>query len=113
MARRKKPEGLTPEEQIIHSVKEAIANNANRSEKTSWNRKMDNMVALLAKLRPIEAKIIKLQNQKIPIYDEVQALRSTMVKECVHPYDYVAVLEDCVECKFCGKKMNKPNVDDA
>ena len=47
MARRKKPEGLTPEEQIIHSVKEAIANNANRSEKTSWNRKMDNMVKLI------------------------------------------------------------------
>ena len=79
MARRKIPEGETPEEAIERQTKEAIANNANRSEKTSWNRKMDNMVSLMAKLMPIEEQIIELQAQKNPIFDDIQKLRNTMV----------------------------------
>lgn len=111
MARRKKPEGLTAAEEREHSLKEVISNNANRSEKTSWNRKMDNMVKLMSQLRPIEEKIIELQNEKIPLFDEIQKLRLTMINECVHPYSHLVVLEDSIECKFCSKRMSVPNVD--
>jgi len=106
MARRKKPEGLTEEEALDHEMKETISNHANRSEKTSWNRKMDNMVKLMALLRPIEEKIILLQNEKIPLFDSIQELRLTMVNECVHPYSHLEVQDDHVLCKFCNRKIN-------
>ena len=108
MARRKTPENETEQEAIEREIKEKIANTANRSEKTSWNRKMDNMVSLMAKLMPIEEQIIELQAQKNPIFDEIQELRNTMVNECTHPYEYLVVEEDHVRCKFCNKKLSKP-----
>ena len=111
MARRKKPEGLTDAEERDHSLKEVISNHANRSEKTSWNRKMDNMVKLMALLLPIEEKIIILQNEKIPLFDQIQELRLTMVNECIHPYSHLVVLDNFSECKFCGKRMSVANAN--
>lgn len=109
MAKRKAPENETPEEQKLRLQKEKIANAANRSEKVSWNRKMDNMVKLLGQLRPIEEQILELHAQKMPIFDQVQELRETMVKECVHPYEYLVIRDDHALCKFCGKKISLPN----
>lgn len=109
MARRKTPENETEEQIQERRVKEMVANAANRSEKTSWNRKMDNMVKLMSQLRPIEEQIIELHAQKMPIYDEIQELRKTMVNECVHPFEHLAVYDDYVECKFCGKRIGIPN----
>ena len=100
------------EEQIKQrKIFDAVSNSANRSEKTSWNRKMDNMVKLLAKLRPIEEQILELQAQKMPVYDEVQVLRLEMINQCVHPYEYLVLHDEYVICKFCDKKMNKPSTD--
>lgn len=111
MARRKVPDNETVDEKQERLVRQAIADGPNRSEKVSWNRKMDNMVKLMTKLAPIEEEIIDLQAKKIPIYDEIQELRLLMVNECVHPYDYLEVKDDHVLCKFCGKKLSKPNVE--
>lgn len=108
MARKKIPENETPEERIEREIKETIANHASRSEKTSWNRKMDNMVSLMATIRPIEEKIIELQAEKFPIFDEIQSLRNIMVNECIHPGEYLVVEDDHVVCKFCNKKINRP-----
>ena len=113
MARRKKPVGETPEQAAERRQKEAIANAANRSEKTSWNRKMENMVKLLATLRPIEQKILDLQRQKFPIMDEVHELREIMVNECIHPYDQLVVKEDHVLCKFCNRRLKRPVIQNA
>ena len=44
MARQRKPENETIGEARVRQLLESVANNADRSEKTSWNRKMDNMV---------------------------------------------------------------------
>ena len=109
MARRKKPENETPAEQRVRRIKEAISNHANRSEKVSWNRKMDNMVKLIAKLRPVEQKILEIMaEEKFPLLDKVQELREIMVKECVHPYEHLVIQFDHVECKFCDKKLSIP-----
>lgn len=113
MARRKTPDNETPEQKEERQLKEAVANNADRSEKVSWNRKMDNMVKLMTQLTPIEEQIIELQSKKMPIFDEIQKLRETMVTECVHPYEYLVVKEDHLLCKFCGKKISKPNASQA
>lgn len=108
MARSKKPENETFEESKIRQLLETVANNADRSEKTSWNRKMDNMVKLIAKLKPIEEQILKLTEQKFPIIDEIQALRQVMVKECIHPFDHLTYHNDHVVCKFCDRKISIP-----
>jgi hypothetical protein len=112
VARRKTPDNETAEQKQERLIKEAIANGPSRSDKVSWNRKMDNMVKLMTKLSPIEEEIIALQAKKIPIFDEIQQLRETMVAECVHPYEYLVVNDDHILCKFCGKRLSKPNVDE-
>ena len=109
MARRKKPLNETEQEAEIRRQLEAVANNSSRSEKTSWNRKMNNMVKLLALLRPIEDKILELYAQKEPIFDEIQVLREVMIRECVHPYEYLIHKDDHIVCKFCNKKIGLVN----
>ena len=111
MARRKKPETESTNEATERRFKEEISNNANRSEKTSWNRKMENMVRLLAQLRPIEEQIIALHEKKVPLFDEIQILRKEMVRDCVHPYEYVLVEKDHAKCKFCERKLSLPKAD--
>ena len=106
MARNPKPEDETPEEAATRHLFESVANASDRSEKTSWNRKMGNMVSLLAKLTPIEEQIMDLQTKKMPIFDEVQQLRELMVAECIHPFQYlVKTTDDVVTCKFCNRKV--------
>lgn len=107
MARRKKPDDETLEQTEVRRILETIADNATRSEKVSWDRKMDNMVKLLATLRPIEDQIVDLLAKKAPILDEVQSLRKEMVKECVHPYTHLTFNQndDTIICKFCERKF--------
>lgn len=112
MARRKRPEEESIDETTNRRIREEISNAANRSEKTSWNRKMDNMVKLLAALRPIEDQIIELQAKKIPLFDEIQVLRTQMFKDCIHPFEYLIVNSDYVVCKFCNKHLSIPKISE-
>lgn len=107
MARRKKPDGETQDQAEVRRILETIADTATRSEKVSWDRKMDNMVKLLAKLRPIEEQILDLLAQKGPLLDQVQDLRREMVKECVHPYTHLTFNDNdnTIICKFCERKF--------
>jgi len=109
MARIKKPENETPRETEIRRILEHMANVANRSEKTSWNRKMDNLVKLMMLLEPIEQSILDIiETEKTPMMDQISALRAVMVKECIHPFEYLIMSEtdDVITCKFCNKKIN-------
>lgn len=113
MARRKKPDEESITEAEIRHTLEIIADNATRSEKVSWDRKMDNMVKLLAKLKPIEEQIMDLMASKAPIIDEVSELRRDMVRECVHPFTHLTVTSEIIDgktnetvaCKFCDRKF--------
>jgi hypothetical protein len=106
MARLRKPENETTDEAEVRRVKETIANKATRNEKVAWDRKMDNMVTLLAKLQPIEDQIADLLTLKMPIIDDVQALRTLMVNDCVHPFTHLVEHDDHIVCKFCNRKFN-------
>lgn len=108
MARRKKPEGETIEQARLRQLLEIVANHATRSDKVSWERKMDNMVRLLAHLRPIEEQITELEARKVPLFDEITALRQEMIRECVHPFQYLVMKEDHILCKFCEKRIVVP-----
>jgi len=105
MPRKKKPKNETKQQAKTRRHLEKISNASTRSEKTAWNRKMNNMVKLMAKLRPIEDEIMQLQAQKEAIFDDIQILRNIMVDECIHPYEYLLKLEDHTVCKFCNKKI--------
>lgn len=113
MARRKKPEGETTEQARTRRAIESISNAATRSEKVSWDRKMDNMVKLLATLRPIEEKIIDLMAEKQPIFDKIAELRLDMVHDCVHPFTHLVLKQnddgEYIECKFCQRKFRAPD----
>jgi len=110
MARKKKPEGETGEQARARRAIETISNAASRSEKVSWDRKMDNMVKLLTSLRPIEEKIIDLMAQKQPIFDEIAAVRASMVNGCVHPFTHLILKQtdagEHIACKFCMKSFS-------
>ena len=107
MARKKRPQDETPDQNAERKLFETISNSANRGEKTSWNRKMDKMVNVLSRLRPIEQKILDItKDEKIPIQDEIQKLREIMVRECVHPYEYLVQRDDHILCKFCERKLS-------
>lgn len=115
MSRRKKPENETPTQTDIRKSMEAIANAATRSEKVSWDRKMDGMVKVLAKLHPIEDQILDLMSEKQRIMDDIEVLRKDMVRECVHPYTHLLAKEDpmygghVIQCKFCSKTFKVLN----
>lgn len=108
MARKKKPVGETQDQAQERRVLEQVANTASRSEKTSWNRKMNNMVELLAELRPIEEKILELNLEKQEVFDRIQVLRNVMIQECIHPFEQLIHKDTHVECKFCSKKISIP-----
>lgn len=106
MAKRKTPDNETAEQKETRQLLDTIANTATRGEKVSFDRKMDNMVSLLASLKPIEDKILDLLAQKAPILDEVEALRKIMVKECVHPQHILTHNNGIVYCKFCNRTFS-------
>jgi hypothetical protein len=108
VARKKKPVNESAEQAEERRILEKVANTANRSEKTSWNRKMKNMVTLLTELRPIEDQIIELTGAKHEVFDRIQVLRNFMIKECVHPFEQLIHKDDHIECKFCSRKISVP-----
>lgn len=89
---------------------ERISNLATRSEKVSWNRKMTQMIKLLAKIRPIEEALLTLTTQKNEMLDEVEELRQTMVIQCIHPKENLVIrADDIAVCKFCEKAIKIVN----
>lgn len=116
MSRRKQPTNETPEQIFIRQKLEVISNIATRNERISWDRKMENMIKLLAKIQPIEAKITELILEKQVFFDEVSILRAEMVKDCVHPVDNLVyntddTLGEYIECKFCNKRFTIVGTD--
>ena len=105
MAKKKKPENETPEQKETRQLIDTIANAASRGAKVQFDRRMDNMVSLLASLKPIEDKILDLMAQKQPIIDEIDALRKLMVHECVHPQHVLTHKDGIVYCKFCNRSF--------
>ena len=105
MARQRKAEDETQEQADVRRLLEKVANTANRSDKVSWNRKLDNMIKLIAQITPLQDKILELETLKQPILDNVAKLRLTMVNECIHPFNELVFKDDHVHCKFCNRNI--------
>lgn len=111
MPKQRRQENETKQETESRRKLERVANTANRSDKVSWNRKMDNMVKFIAEMRPIQEQILELEASKQPILDKIAELRNVMKNECVHPFEHLVDVDDYVLCKFCEKKL-RPVADD-
>lgn len=109
MARRKKLDNETPEQTRERHIFEAISNYPDRSDKTSWQRKMTNLEKLVAELQPIEDVLLDFNARKTVIIDKITELRREMVENCLHPYETLVLHDDHVICKFCNRRMSIPN----
>lgn len=109
MARLRKPEDETQDEAEIRRTKEIVSNKATRNEKVAWDRKMNNMVSLLAELTPIEEQLLGLITAKTKLVENIQELRGEMVLDCVHPFTHLVFHDDHVVCKFCDRKFKVMN----
>lgn len=108
MARSKIPENETPGETEEREIYETISNFANRSEKTSWKRKRDNIDALIEQLAPLEQRILDIMAEKLPIMDQIETIRNEMAENCIHPIDSLVRNGDHIVCKFCERKLSIP-----
>jgi hypothetical protein len=106
--RKKIPENESDSEREIRLAKEKISSFATRGERLAWDRKLKKMEKFIEELVPVEDKILEIiKNEKYPIMDKIEAVRKTMILECVHPENYLIVDEDWshAHCKFCGKNI--------
>ena len=86
---------------------EAIGALSTKAEKLHWKRNHAKIVTIMERLSPIEQQIIELQNEKIPLMDEITKIREGMVSICVHPQDFLIHHNDHIYCKFCERKLSR------
>lgn len=84
-----------------------VVNHSSKNERIAWNRKYKKLSALIEeKITPIEEQVLELIMQKQPYLDEAVAMRDVLVKECVHPREFLLTKDDHILCKFCNNKLN-------
>ena len=108
MVTKRKPTDETDEQREERQVKTKIANHANRSEKTAWNRKLKTLSMFVEReINPIEDNIMELRTELEPLYDEVMVMREDLVQQCIHPYDDLVYDRETkkVTCRFCDKNI--------
>lgn len=99
------------EQKRIQAVFQAIGSHAIKGEVAAWTRKRKSIERVVAtSIRPLEDQIIAANAALQPLYDQLNTMRAEMVEFCIHPIDMLAYKGDHVICKFCGAKLNAPNV---
>ena len=87
-----------------------IVQHASKNERIAWDRKHKKLRTMVDEtVTPIEDEILELTMKKMAAIDNVMELREVMVKECVHPREFLLDKEGHVLCKFCDRKL-KVNV---
>jgi hypothetical protein len=82
-----------------------ISNFRDKNEKASWLRKKKNLEALVAECEPIDSQLLKLNAEKLALIDQIQAIRRTMIVDCIHPKDYLVHYGSYVKCRFCESSI--------
>lgn len=82
-----------------------VAGMADRSDKTSWNRKLKNIQKLIDQVSELEEKMSKIREQRQPLLDEIANYRAEMVETCIHPAEHLVIHEGAVKCKFCERTI--------
>lgn len=93
----------------IRAVFEVIAGHANKTEIAAWSRKRKAIERVIdVHITPLEQKIIELNGQLMPHYDQLAKQRSELTEFCIHPIDMLVYVDGLVVCKFCEAKMSVP-----
>jgi len=100
MGRRK----LLDEDQAKKEL-DSITKFSDKNQRLAWRRKRNRMDDLLKKMEPLNEEALKVILAKQPIMDEIEHVRQQMIKECVHPRDYLVHKGTHVLCKFCRSKI--------
>lgn len=82
-----------------------VANFRDKNEKASWLRKRTNLETIVKKIEPIENELLRLNREKSLLIDDVQAIRKTMIDDCIHPKDYLVHCGTYIKCRFCEAKI--------
>lgn len=96
--------------QIQEAIK-IVASHATKGEIAAWNRKRKAIERLITNnISVLEDKIIEANALLIPLYDNLNTLRTEMVQFCVHPTDLLIYKDGHIHCKFCNAVLGVPNV---
>ena len=96
---------------LIQAAIKVVANHATKGEIAAWNRKRKSIERLItAHISPLEEKIIEINAELRPMYDQLNTLRAEMVQYCVHPIDLLLYKEGHIHCKFCNAILGVPHV---
>lgn len=82
-----------------------ISKFADKNQRLSWRRKKKRIDELIRRLEPFQEEKLKLLLKIQPLMDDIEAVRTKMVDECVHPIDHLVHKGTHVECKFCNCKI--------
>lgn len=90
-------------EQIIKKIRESF----DKADVLAWKRREKKLKDIIDnKLKPLEDKILEIQLQKQPFFDEIHEIRKEMTESCIHPDDQLVELNNSIIlCKFCDKKL--------
>ena len=61
------------------AMKNQVVELADRSDKTSWNRKLKNITKLIEEVQQLEDDIQKIHEKKVPLLDKIAEYRNEMV----------------------------------
>lgn len=100
-------------EKDIENQLTSVGKQKTKNEKLAWQRKLKKMEGLIAELEPLQEAILAIMDKKQPILDDITLLRNEMIKECVHPRDYLIHKGSHIECKFCSARLSIPSTLEA
>lgn len=93
------------DEDTARKEMDTVARFADKNQRLAWKRKMARMEELITRIQPLEEEALRIIKEKQPLLDEIESVRQKMVKECVHPVDYLVHKGDHILCKFCKSKL--------
>ena len=93
-------------------IKNELKKLTDRSQKQAWKYKEKKMNDLIDKIQVVENKILKIiEEEKMPLMNEIDTLRKEMVDTCIHPSDMLVIEDEkdfyVIKCKFCNTVFTK------
>lgn len=89
-----------------------IASLPTKSEVKSWERKCVALAKLLDLLAPIDEQVLEILRERQPLINEIEDLRHIMTQECIHPLEHLVSSPKFIHCKFCDRRLMKPDVNE-
>lgn len=98
-------------DRIVDSDFEYVSKVKHKNERLAWKRKYEKMQTLIKeKMEPLNEEALKIIEKKQLVLDELTPLRLQLVKECVHPKEFLVHMGTHITCKFCDSNLSLPSI---